>query len=103
MSRGSCRDTVDGEAKAVRVWLMHYDGKVCDLVSKIMPGVVWRSWSPALDPTGVAAVADQRRDWGSGLREGCVSGVGFGSISKRSTDRCALQHSGEWWTAVRVD
>jgi hypothetical protein len=51
MSRGSCRDTVEGQGKAMRVWLMHYDAKVCDLVSKIMPGVVWEAWSPKfLDP-----------------------------------------------------
>jgi len=39
MSRGSCRETVDGQARPMRVWLMHYDKQLRDLIDKVMPGV----------------------------------------------------------------
>lgn len=51
MSRGSCRETVDGQAKPMRVWLIHYDKRLPDLIDKVMPGVRWETWTPKfLDP-----------------------------------------------------
>jgi hypothetical protein len=51
MSRGSCRETVDGQAKPMRVWLIHYDKQLRDLIDKVMPGVRWETWTPKfLDP-----------------------------------------------------
>ena len=38
MSRGSCRETVDGQAKPMRVWLIHYDKQLRELIDKVMPG-----------------------------------------------------------------
>jgi hypothetical protein len=51
MSRGSCRDTIDGQAKPMRVWLIHYDKQLPSLIDKVMPGVRWQTWTPKfLDP-----------------------------------------------------
>jgi len=51
MSRGACRDTVDGQAKAMRVWLIHYDKQLPDMIDNVMPGVKWQTWTPKfLDP-----------------------------------------------------
>jgi hypothetical protein len=51
MSRGSCRETVDGQARPMRVWLIHYDKKLPALVDKVMPGVRWETWRPKfVDP-----------------------------------------------------
>src|SRR5207248_2659485 len=51
ISRGSCRETVDGQARPMRVWLMHYDKQLRDLIDKVMPGVRWENWSPKfVDP-----------------------------------------------------
>jgi hypothetical protein len=51
MSRGSCRETVDGQAKPMRVWLIHYDKKLPALIDKVMPGVRWETWTPKfVDP-----------------------------------------------------
>jgi hypothetical protein len=51
MSRGSCRETVDGQARPMRVWLIHYDNQVRDLIDKVMPGVTWETWTPKfVDP-----------------------------------------------------
>jgi hypothetical protein len=51
MSRGSCRETVDGQARPMRVWLIHYDKQLRDLVDKVMPGVRWETWAPKfIDP-----------------------------------------------------
>src|SRR5262249_3656727 len=51
MSRGSCRGTVSGQAKPMRVWLIHYDKQLPDLLDKVMPGVKWESWTPKyMDP-----------------------------------------------------
>src|ERR1043166_9652269 len=46
MSRGSCRETVDGQAKPMRVWLIHYDKQIRDLIDEVMPGVKWETWRP---------------------------------------------------------
>ena len=46
MSRGACRETVDGQARAMRVWLIHYDKQLRDLIDKVMPGVKWETWTP---------------------------------------------------------
>jgi hypothetical protein len=51
MSRGSCRETVDGQARPMRAWLIHYDKQLRDLIDKVMPGVRWETWTPKfLDP-----------------------------------------------------
>ena len=51
MSRGSCRETVDGQARPMRVWLMHYDKQLRDLIDQVMPGVRWEAWTPKfVDP-----------------------------------------------------
>jgi hypothetical protein len=51
MSRGSCRDTIKGQAKPMRVWLFHYDKQLPSLIDKVMPGVKWETWTPKyLDP-----------------------------------------------------
>jgi len=51
MSRGSCRETVDGQARPMRVWLIHYDKQLRDLIDKVMPGVRWETWAPKfVDP-----------------------------------------------------
>jgi len=51
MSRGSCRETVDGQAKPMRVWLIHYDKQLPRSIDKVMPGVKWETWAPKfLDP-----------------------------------------------------
>jgi hypothetical protein len=35
----------------MRVWLIHYDKQLRDLIDKVMPGVRWETWTPKfLDP-----------------------------------------------------
>ena len=46
MSRGSCRDTVDGHAKPMKAWLIHHDNGIHDIINKVMPGVSWSVWTP---------------------------------------------------------
>ena len=45
MSRGSCRMTIDGEAKPMNVWLIHKDAEIRPLIDRVMPGVVWKTWN----------------------------------------------------------
>jgi hypothetical protein len=44
MSRGSCRFTIDGKAKAMNVWLCHYDPNIKIELEKVMPGLSWMDW-----------------------------------------------------------
>ncbi len=44
MNRGACRNTVNGVAEPMQVWLIHHDVKVRDLLSDALPGVVWKNW-----------------------------------------------------------
>lgn len=44
MSRGSCRFTLDGKAKPMKVWLVHYDDKIKAELEKVMPGLSWATW-----------------------------------------------------------
>jgi hypothetical protein len=35
----------------MRVWLIHYDNQLRDLIDKVMPGVRWETWAPKfVDP-----------------------------------------------------
>lgn len=44
MSRGSCRFTIDGKAKPMKVWLVHHDEKIKAELERVMPGLVWADW-----------------------------------------------------------
>jgi hypothetical protein len=44
LSRGSCRYTVNGAAKPMKVWLLHHDPKIKDELNKVMPGLTWQEW-----------------------------------------------------------
>lgn len=46
LSRGSCREVVDGYAKPMTAWLIHRDGDVQRELRKVLPGVVWKLWEP---------------------------------------------------------
>lgn len=46
LSRGSCRRTDNGEAVPMKAWLIHYDKDIQPLINKVMPGVVWKEWTP---------------------------------------------------------
>ena len=53
---------MNGQARPMRVWLIHYDNRLRDLIDKVMPGVRWETWAPKfLDPiqTKVEEVALQ--------------------------------------------
>ena len=44
MNRGSCRDTINGEAVPMSVWLIHWDKSIQKPLSDVMPGLVWQEW-----------------------------------------------------------
>lgn len=46
INRGAARDTVDGKAKPMNVWLIHYDMKIRGVLNEVMPEVVWVDWQP---------------------------------------------------------
>jgi hypothetical protein len=46
LSRGSCRMTEEGEARAMNVWMIHPEKEIKALLERVMPGVVWREWDP---------------------------------------------------------
>lgn len=46
INRGSARNTVDGMAGAMKVWLIHYDKGIRKVLSRAMPGLVWTDWQP---------------------------------------------------------
>jgi hypothetical protein len=47
MSRGSCRDTVDGRAGAMTAWLFMRDERARTSLERIMPGLQWRTFKSA--------------------------------------------------------
>ena len=46
MNRGSCRDTINGEASPMTVWLIHGKKSIREPLSAVMPGLVWQDWAP---------------------------------------------------------
>jgi hypothetical protein len=44
MSRGSCRFTIDGKAKPMKVWLVHHDERIKAELERVMPGLTWAEW-----------------------------------------------------------
>lgn len=44
MSRGSCRIVKRGVTLPMKVWLIHRDLSIKDLLEKVMPGVNWKVW-----------------------------------------------------------
>jgi hypothetical protein len=46
MSRGSCREIVNGQAKPMTVWLPMRDELVRPLLDAVAPGLRWESWWP---------------------------------------------------------
>lgn len=44
LSRGTCRSVVDGQAKPMRAWLLHYNHQALDLMKDRMPGAKWVPW-----------------------------------------------------------
>jgi hypothetical protein len=58
LSRGSCRVIEDGEAKPMRAWLLHHDTKLMDLLSKVMPGAMWKRWEAQYVATSRSKISD---------------------------------------------
>ena len=46
LSRGSGRDTINGEALPMEAWLFHYDDTLADTIRTAMPGISWDEWQP---------------------------------------------------------
>jgi predicted nucleic acid-binding protein len=106
MSRGSCRKTIDGQAKPMNVWLMSYDKELRTLLNKVMPGVVWRPWTPrhiSMTETKAEEVARRVLDY---LRQLSVEttrmstrmlkkAVGVAEVRKRTFTRAIQLVSGE--------
>ena len=46
INRGAARDTVDGKAKPMDVWLIHYDKTIRKVLSEVMPNLNWVDWKP---------------------------------------------------------
>ena len=46
LSRGSCRQIINGEASPMRAWLLHHDATLENTIRSAMPGVQWREWEP---------------------------------------------------------
>ncbi|TWS94987.1 hypothetical protein [Reyranella sp. CPCC 100927] len=44
ISRGRCRDTVDGQAKPMKVWLRHHDRKIREELNALLPSAQWSRW-----------------------------------------------------------
>jgi hypothetical protein len=44
MNRGACRKTINGEAAPMRAWLTFPTDEVRELLTKVMPGIVWEAW-----------------------------------------------------------
>lgn len=44
MSRGSCREIENGEAKPMKAWLSHHDSGIKSLLDRAMPGLQWKKW-----------------------------------------------------------
>ncbi|HLI12821.1 MAG TPA: hypothetical protein VKY65_14610 [Alphaproteobacteria bacterium] len=45
MSRGSSRFTENGRARPMKVWLVHHDPRIKEVLDKVMPGAVWTAWN----------------------------------------------------------
>lgn len=45
-SRGACRRVDEGRAKAMRLWLIHYDPDLRDTLEPVMPGARWAFQEP---------------------------------------------------------
>ena len=76
MNRGACRDTICGQAKPMRVWLMHYDTRIKPLIERVMPGVQWDVWDAKfVRPTGnrIEATAERIVKLLDALPEECRS------------------------------
>jgi hypothetical protein len=62
MNRGAARQTIQGRAAAMRVWLMLHDKAVRDRLLEVMPGLRWASWRPSTDiytPTKAEQLAER--------------------------------------------
>ena len=46
INRGSARNTVDGKAGRMKVWLIHYDKGIRKALSLAMPDLDWVDWQP---------------------------------------------------------
>jgi hypothetical protein len=46
LSRGACRVMVDGKASPMTGYIIHRDPGIQPMLSKVMPGAVWKTWKP---------------------------------------------------------
>lgn len=59
LSRGSCRNIHDGQARPMTGYIMHRDDRVQHELSKVMPGVCWENWISKLSNTPLGKVKSQ--------------------------------------------
>jgi hypothetical protein len=57
LSRGSSRVIENGHAKRMNAWIIHRDATIQTELSTVMPGVVWRTWTPKTAAPSRGAVA----------------------------------------------
>lgn len=57
LSRGSCREMDNGQAKPMAAWIMHRDIKLRDRLAQVLPGATWKAWGQADGGVSGGAVA----------------------------------------------
>ena len=46
LNRGTCRNTINGQAAPMTGWIMHRNTNIQEPLSRIMPGIRWGRWKP---------------------------------------------------------
>jgi hypothetical protein len=72
LSRGSCREVDNGQAKAMKAWIIHKDMRLRNRLSKVLPGAVWKAWDAVHGVAGgglIATLALQVVDYLNALPE----------------------------------
>lgn len=46
LSRGSCRQVDNGQARPMKAWIIHKRDNLKDILDKVMPGAMWLPWTP---------------------------------------------------------
>lgn len=73
LSRGHCREVDNGQAKAMKAWIIHKDIHLRNRLARVFPGATWTDWEAVFGGIGGGVIAKltlQILDYLKGLPEG---------------------------------
>jgi hypothetical protein len=58
LSRGSCREVDNGQAKPMKAWIIHKDMRLRNRLANVLPGATWKAWDAVHEATKVGKASE---------------------------------------------